>query len=112
MEISETNYNKLKKTELTNKNKSEFSDDGQFKFSTKELQHIFRIIQTNLFVVFVWENKPGWPIKYVTDNVSDIFGYTASELMNTEIQYSNIIYPEDLKELQQQRIAESEKKIR
>ncbi len=109
MEISETNYNKLKKTELTNKNKSEFSDDGQFKFSTKELQHIFRIIQTNLFVVFVWENKPGWPIKYVTDNVSDIFGYTASELINTEIQYSNIIYPEDLKELQQQRIAESQK---
>jgi len=92
------------KTESSISNKKQ---DSHFQFSGEDQSHILRIIQMNLYVVFVWKNEKGWPVEYVSENVNDVFGYTAKDFMSKDILYSDIIYPADLPKLQQERIEES-----
>ena len=44
-------------------------------------------------VVFRWRNEPGWPIEYVSPNVSQ-FGLDAADLRN--LPYALFIHPQDL----------------
>lgn len=64
-----------------------------------------QLIQTGNIVLFLWENKPGWPVKMVTPNVEDVFGYTAEEFLSGKISYAEIIHKDDLK-----RVAEEVKR--
>ncbi len=64
-----------------------------------------QLIQTGNIVLFLWENKPGWPVKMVTPNVEDIFGYTAEEFLSGRVSYAEIIHKDDLK-----RVAEEVKR--
>jgi PAS domain S-box-containing protein len=47
-------------------------------------------------VVFKWQNRSGWPVEYVSPNVSDILGYSPEELISGTIPYSDLILPEAL----------------
>ncbi|WP_340099988.1 PAS domain S-box protein [Salinibaculum salinum] len=47
-------------------------------------------------VVFNWRDADEWPVEYVSDNVTDVFGYTPEELESGEISYIDIIHEEDL----------------
>lgn len=58
----------------------------------RELEHI---ISKGPAIVFLWRNEPGWPVEYVSDNVSQ-WGYTVEELTQGRVAYSDIIHPEDL----------------
>ena len=49
--------------------------------------------------LFKWNNDTGWSTEYASKNVEDIFGYTAEEFIQNDINYSNIIYPDDLEEV-------------
>ncbi len=53
-------------------------------------------LDTSPFAVFLWENKPGWPIAMVSPNVENIFGYTAHEFITGKVSYAEIIHPEDI----------------
>ncbi len=81
---------------------SSFNSSDKFHFSRTELRNILEIIQKNKYVIFVWSNEKGWPVKFVSENVKNVFGYTAKEFIDKEILYSDIIYPKDLAELQEQ----------
>ena len=47
-------------------------------------------------VIFLWERSPGWPVKMVSPNVKDIFGYTARDFMEGRVSYAEIIHPDDI----------------
>lgn len=59
-----------------------------------------KIINSSKAVAFVWENKSGWPVDYVTDNVFDLTGYLSEEFISNKIKYSDIIYEKDFERLQ------------
>ena len=61
-----------------------------------ELKQSNRIFMSGPVVVFKWQNAVGWPVKYVTDNVIDIFGYTAEELCSGELLYAELIAAADI----------------
>jgi len=54
------------------------------------------IIETSNNMLFRWDNKPNWPVIYVTDNVSRILGYSGEDLLLGKVRYSEILHPEDI----------------
>jgi len=47
-------------------------------------------------VVFRWQNAEGWPVEYVSPNVSALTGYTDQAFLSREQVYSDLIVPADL----------------
>jgi PAS domain S-box-containing protein len=46
-------------------------------------------------VVFQWRAEEGWPVEYVSSNVEEVFGYSASEFLGGDLLYIDIIHPDD-----------------
>mgnify|MGYP006275054745 FL=1 len=46
-------------------------------------------------VVFKWENDDGWPVEYVSENVTDAFGYTPAQLRSGAVSYTDLIHDDD-----------------
>ncbi|NHX41775.1 MULTISPECIES: PAS domain S-box protein [Haloarcula] len=47
-------------------------------------------------VVFKWQNEPDWPVEYVSENVTETFGFTPEELESGDIPYKTLIHDEDM----------------
>lgn len=47
-------------------------------------------------MIFTWQNKENWPVEYVSENVRDVLGYSASEFLNNSLPYLNCIHSDDL----------------
>lgn len=47
-------------------------------------------------VVFKWQNAGGWPVEYVSGNVTDLLGYTPEQLTSGEVSYADILHEEDI----------------
>lgn len=47
-------------------------------------------------VVFRWRNADGWPVEYVSPNVSELTGYPAEEFSTGRLPYVGVIAPSDL----------------
>jgi PAS domain S-box-containing protein len=61
-----------------------------------DLKEAYDIIKKSPAVVFLWKNQEGWPVELVTDNVKELFGYTAEELISGVVPYSETVHPDDL----------------
>jgi len=71
---------------------------GQFirrKQSELRLLEANTIINRSATVVFTWENAPGWPVTYVSDNVKTILGYNPQEFLSGKIKYRDCIHRDD-----------------
>ena len=55
---------------------------------------ILKIVNNSQAVIFYWQAKAGWPVEYVSENIS-MFGYRADEFLTGAVQYGDIIHPED-----------------
>lgn len=53
------------------------------------------IIDNSKTIMFSWLPTDGWPIKYVSDNISQ-FGYSVDEFISGKLKYADIIYHKDL----------------
>jgi len=60
------------------------------------LQEVYSIINKSPSVAFTWKNSEGWPVEFVTENVKNLFGYTAEELKSGNVPYVQCIHPDDL----------------
>lgn len=58
----------------------------------KNLLSLFDIGES---ILFNWNNDDKWSVKYVSKNVSNIFGYGKKEFLENKISYSNCIHEED-----------------
>ncbi|OQX77083.1 MAG: hypothetical protein B6D64_08800 [Bacteroidetes bacterium 4484_276] len=50
----------------------------------KELEAIKltnNLIEKSPIVKFLWKNQETWPVEYVSENVKNIFGYTADDFI-------------------------------
>ena len=68
-----------------------------------ERQHAVDLleIERGLFVggpsvVFKWQNRPHWPVEYVSPNVEEVFGYTPAYMRREETRFFSLIHPDDL----------------
>ena len=64
--------------------------------ANEHLREASVIISKSRVVAFLWSNREGWPVEYVSDNVENVFGYTAGEFLMGQTVYSSAIHPEDL----------------
>lgn len=65
-------------------------------FSENEsVSELEKIISKSPAVVCLWENAPGWPLVFISDNIKH-FGYSPSDFYSGKIKYSDIILEEDL----------------
>lgn len=61
----------------------------------EEMKLVNLVVENSPVVVFRWKAAKGWPVEYVSNNVTQ-FGYTVQELMSGDTSYSSIIHPDDL----------------
>jgi PAS domain S-box-containing protein len=57
------------------------------------------IINNSQVVLFLWKNEDEWPVEFVSENVAN-FGYTVEDLTSGRLLYKDIIYPDDLENVQ------------
>ncbi len=62
----------------------------------KDLVQAYEIINRSPVVAFKWGNEENWPVKYVTDNVIKLFGYSAQEFQEGKICYREVIHKDDI----------------
>jgi PAS domain S-box-containing protein len=75
---------------------------GQFiqrKQSEEKLLEANTIISRSATVVFNWENAPGWPVSYVSENVKTILGYESGDFLSGKINYQDCLHPDDAKRI-------------
>ncbi|MFN3947259.1 MAG: diguanylate cyclase domain-containing protein [Aquificaceae bacterium] len=72
-----------------------------------ELANIYKSLRSyaqsplNLFfegpiVLFRWKKEEGWPVEFVSPNVTELLGYPAEDFTSGRISYAELIHPEDL----------------
>jgi len=54
------------------------------------------IINRSSTVAFLWKNKTGWPVEYVSHNVDKLIGYSADEITSNDFKYIDLIHRDDL----------------
>ena len=59
------------------------------------------IILSSPFIVFKWKIAPGWPVEYVSPNIS-LFGYTPSDFMEGRVSWPGITHPDDVPRLEKE----------
>ncbi len=95
-----TNITDRKKVELALK-----ESEKQLMLSNKNLLDERNIFIKGNVVVFKWQNKAGWPVEYVSQNVVNVFGYTHDDFIKGKVKYSDLIHDEDI-----ERVAEEVKR--
>jgi PAS domain S-box-containing protein len=59
-----------------------------------QLERINQLINRSPMVVIEWFNRPGWPVRFVSDTVRR-WGYQPDELRQGRVLYSDLIHPDD-----------------
>jgi len=54
------------------------------------------LLNSGEFIFFKWENRADWPVSFVSENTTDILGYSPHSFRSGLISYSDIIHPDDL----------------
>ena len=67
----------------------------------KDRNDAYRIIDNSPVVGFIWENKTGWPIAFVTGNVEALLGYTVEDILSGRVTYRDFVHPDDLDRVEQ-----------
>ncbi len=81
----------------------EFDEKRKKKQMEDELHRARLIIDSTDVILWQWKPEKGWPVIYVSHNVSQ-FGYTQEEFINQDTLYSDFIHPDDRDELFQNSI--------
>ncbi len=57
-------------------------------------EELEKIVNRIPAVVFLWRATEGWPVEFVSENVSQ-FGYTPADFTSGRIPYTRLVHPED-----------------
>ncbi|MBA4312283.1 MAG: hypothetical protein C0417_06605 [Chlorobiaceae bacterium] len=68
------------------------------KSAQQHLRELATIINSSPIVAFLWSASPGWPVIFVSENVTQL-GYTVEEFISGKISYEQIIHPDDLERI-------------
>jgi len=67
--------------------------------SNRLKEEMERIINNSPVIVFLWKYEEGWPIEFVSENVSRL-GYEVEDFISKSILYADIVYPDDLEKVE------------
>jgi len=67
--------------------------------SNKLKEELESIINSSPVIVFLWKYEEGWPIEFVSENVTRL-GYNVEDFTSRKILYGDIVYPEDLEKVE------------
>ncbi|WP_410509926.1 histidine kinase dimerization/phosphoacceptor domain -containing protein [Methanosarcina hadiensis] len=67
--------------------------------SNKLKEELESIINSSPVIVFLWKYEEGWPIEFVSENVTRL-GYKVEDFTSRRILYGDIVYPEDLEQVE------------
>ncbi len=68
----------------------------------RELQTERDMFAQGPVVVFKWKAAQGWPVDYVSENVTDLLGYTPSQFESSEVTYAEVVHDEDIERVTQE----------
>ncbi|AKB18546.1 MULTISPECIES: histidine kinase dimerization/phosphoacceptor domain -containing protein [unclassified Methanosarcina] len=66
--------------------------------SNRLKEEMERIINNSPVIVILWKYEEGWPIEFVSENVT-LLGYEVEDLISNRILYADIVYPDDLEKV-------------
>ena len=82
--------------ELKETNKAYIQEINTRKQTENALKEAYNIINRSPAVTFLWKNSERWPVEFASDNVADLFGYTAEEFTSGHVHYADTVHPDDL----------------
>ncbi len=56
---------------------------------------IAKVINDSPVTIFIWKPEEGWPVEFVSGNVSQ-FGYSSEDFLSGKLKYEDIIHPDDI----------------
>lgn len=69
---------------------------------TDEIENFSDFILTaEPVVIFVWKAEKGWPVEYVSNEIQH-FGYVPQDFLSGNINYADIVHPDDLPRVEEQ----------
>lgn len=66
----------------------------ELKAALERRAELERIIEKSPSVVILWQAGEGWPVEFVSKNISH-FGYEVEDLLSGRVTYTSIMHPED-----------------
>jgi len=66
------------------------------KKSEWNLREAYEIINRSPAIAFLWRKEEGWPVEFVSENVTALCGYSAEEFITGAISYVDLIHPDDI----------------
>ncbi len=64
--------------------------------ANKNLIEQQKVFMVGNVVVFKWQNKEGWPVEFVSENVENVFGYNQEEFITGKVNFSELINKDDI----------------
>ena len=104
--------NRVLRNRVTAKTKELTIELNRRKRTEKSLHEAYRIINRTPAVTFLWKNLEGWPVEFVSDNVIELFGYTAEEFTSDQVSYAKTVHPGDLERVTEEVTSFSNEKER
>lgn len=53
-------------------------------------------------VIFKWQAAEGWPVEYVSPNISEELGYSPSDFQQGHLKFADLVHPEDVERVKQE----------
>jgi PAS domain S-box-containing protein len=74
-----------------------FRDVSERKRAQQQLEEEHHMFAAGPAVVFRWkpDEEAGWPIEYVSENVTDVLGYEPAELESGDVTYTDLLHDEE-----------------
>ncbi len=81
------------------------------KKAEEALQQERQLFMSGPMVAFQWKAAIGWPVEYVSPNVTAELGYAREDLTSGRILYASIVHPDDLSRVAEEVRTYSEAKV-
>lgn len=97
--------NSISKNKSIQQQKAETASYSEVEKTLLELEDIIQtedlnltndIINSSPIVTFIWKSSGIWPVQFISENVVNLLGYTANEFISGKVRYKNIIHPDDI----------------
>lgn len=69
--------------------------EAEVKAAQERRKQLEAIIDRSPVIAVLWKHAPGWPVLYVSRNISR-FGYSPEELMSGQVVWDSMVHPEDV----------------
>jgi len=93
-EIREWTEEDLSFSSAISKNVSLAFEIEKRKIAESKVYRLTQLLETSETIVFYWNAEDNWPVEYVSNNIQK-FGYSQEQFLSADIQYMDIIHPDD-----------------